>query len=66
MPNTQLKIRAVDALDQAQYINAFIQGFCARMDVAEMSADEAKGLWGILDGQNERLKKAAAVIETIE
>lgn len=65
MLNTQRKNRALDAIHQVQQVNVLIQGLCARIPSAELSANEAEGLWVVLEWQNKKIAEAGAVIETI-
>lgn len=65
MLNTVRINRALDAIHQVQQVNVLIQGICSRIPTAELSANEAQGLWVVLEWQNKNLEEAGAVIETI-
>jgi hypothetical protein len=61
--SAQQLLSAVELINQVQSVNYLIQGVCARVKVAELSANEAEGLWMVLEWQNNVLQKAAGAIE---
>lgn len=66
MPEQQKKINAaLESLHQVRCVNNLIQGVCARMSAAELSATEAQGLWVVLEWQNEKVGNAEAIIKTM-
>lgn len=49
---------AIELLQQVQNVNQFIQGFCARISAHEMNEGESRGLWAVLEWQNEKIRCA--------
>ncbi len=56
---------ALECLHQVRSVNSLIQGVCARVSAGELSANEAEGLWVVLEWQNNQLKKAEGAIECV-
>lgn len=56
---------ALECLHQVRSVNNLIQGVCTRISAGELSANEAEGLWVVLEWQNNHLKKAEGAIECV-
>lgn len=56
---------AIETMQQAQHVNQFIQGVCARISAQELNEGEAMGLWAVLEWQNEKLRGAELVIGNV-
>lgn len=56
---------ALENIHQVMQVNKLIQGVCSRMSAGELSANEAEGLWVVLEWQNKQLKKAEGAIECV-
>jgi len=56
---------ALEFLHQVRSVNHLIQGVCMRITAGELSANEAEGLWVILDWQNNQLAVAEGAIKSV-
>lgn len=56
---------ALETLEQVRAVNSLIQGLCARMSASELSAQEAAGLYVLLEWQNRQMEKAEEVLKTV-
>jgi hypothetical protein len=54
---------ALESIAQVRSVNNLIQGICSRLSAAELSEQEASGMWVLLEWQNERLKRAEQEIK---
>jgi hypothetical protein len=55
----------LESIHQVKVVNRLIQGVCARMSAGELSANEAEGLWVVLEWQNNHLTKVEGAIECV-
>lgn len=63
--NTKID-NALENLHRVRAVNKFIQGVCARVPSSwELSANEAEGLWVLLEWQNKHLLQSERVIESL-
>ena len=48
-----------------RFVNALIQGLCARTTSNELSSSEARGLMIVLEWQNEKLLGAEVIVKNV-
>ena len=56
---------ALETLEQVRAVNSLIQGMCTRMSASELSAQEAAGLYVLMEWQNQQMEKAEEILKTV-
>jgi hypothetical protein len=67
MPNNEVQklVESLDTFQEVRFVNTLIQGLCARTASNELGGNEARGLMVVLEWQNEKLKGAEAIVQTV-